>query len=99
MKYAHTPGPWHMAPYWPSPEARKKLSPDHYVITTGKGEGYGKSLATANSEADARLIATAPDLLKVLLVIRYKIDNYDGEGLSTISWLADEAIARATGEK
>lgn len=105
----HTPGPWFSTPYWPSIEARKRLSPDHYRITTGSGSGYGQSFASVDSEANARLIAAAPEMLEALTALvndpviygmhaRIRCSSEHRKTANPLE-LAQAAIAKARGEK
>jgi hypothetical protein len=52
----HTPGPW-VAEEYP-------VSPDHTVW--GVCDGNGRLMTDIHTEADARLIAAAPELLQAL---------------------------------
>ena len=52
----HTPGPW---------EAREHSDGSHWFVDWEQG-GEGYTLVDGLSEADARLIAAAPDLLQKL---------------------------------
>ena len=85
MSHKHTPGPWHL-------EADEKLS----AISCGKGEEY-KSIAfltLPNHQANARLIASAPELLEALKMALVWLD-YEGK-YDVLAIRA--AIAKATGE-
>lgn len=56
MSIKHTPGPW---------EAREHSDGSHWFVDWEQG-GEGYTLVDGLSEADARLIAAAPDLLQKL---------------------------------
>jgi hypothetical protein len=104
----HTPGPWTIIP--PTKyESEKILAGDrkHYVATF-KGFGYiidpavsGAYRSMAETHANARLIAAAPELLAVLemAVLRVELANSDGNPILS-AWLLDAraAIAKATSE-
>ena len=76
METRHTPGPWPM---------HKARIADHYCI--GERAPY---VAVAKTEADARLVAAAPDLLEALKELRYACTD-------KAESMADAAIAKATG--
>ena len=91
----HTPGPW------------KVREPDHFVdglahmvVSEHPQEGYwhiaemGAHNGRAESEANARLIAAAPEMLEALIVLLnwpLKSECYDG----SISKSAGESLANA----
>ena len=85
METKHTPGPWNQLEHWAS-------------ITTN--DGYAicdmaltySSLSNEELEANARLIAAAPDLLEALQFLMVA----SGEQLTTAFEQAQEAIAKAT---
>lgn len=99
---AHTPGPWiaGVSMYF-DVEVFSVVSPTNtgrlLAITgdTGKDD-------EAESMANARLIAAAPDLLEALAMVRDADDDCRRDGLPTIPQLArykiDAAIAKATRE-
>lgn len=89
----HTPGPWVIAERVPTARidnARMIRPVDHHNYE------YGATAVIGTSEADAHLIAAAPDLLEfAIAVTRYAGSNGD-------DYLADKAralIAKATGGK
>lgn len=95
----HTPGPW---------EARKALEAvyeqDFYIISSAGVVGYwkgGKSWHTDDkwvlTEADARLIAAAPELLEALQAITDLYDTDEGCRSTPEYIAARAAIAKATG--
>lgn len=95
----HTPGPWVLDDFHHAPSRKKIVSADYHYVDAGKGfypKGFGLSLVA--SEADARLIASAPELLEALVKIRgwREIDREDL--LQEIENIADAAIAKAKGE-
>lgn len=81
----HTPAPW----YWSDnvPDFPK----NHCVIVDA--DGFTVVEPSPMSEADARLIAAAPDLLDAL---REAVEIIEGTGLDAS--VQREAIIRATGE-
>ena len=82
----HTAGPWQVA----GPSAKGYL-----VVQGAKGNGVALILMDSDDEeADARLIAAAPDLLAALQEVRS-----DGPLLRAgLGATIDAAIAKATGE-
>lgn len=81
----HTPGPWTVER--DGPNRRWLVNGDDFAVATCDG-------AIRRQEADARLIAAAPDLLNALR------DMLDGTGDITAERVgrARAAIAKATGE-
>jgi len=83
---AHTPGPWY-------------LNPRGWVVQS-TGDIVTRLEGSYNKEADARLIASAPDLLN-LLTAAGRLEELTGENLAvyarTYAALARAAIAKATG--
>jgi hypothetical protein len=99
MSASHTPGPWRAEPCG-----------DGFVITYNDA---GNWLATVwedgdgNEEADARLIAAAPDLLAALKSAPVLSAYHGHQGLDLEGYIADystwvaskiAAIAKATGQ-
>ena len=105
----HTPGPWKLEPYdrclagddfqwggiWAGPVMLDGLDYGQPAYATIKPETLERM------EADARLIAAAPDLLDALLMVRDADDDCKRDGLPTIPPTAratiDAAIFKATG--
>jgi hypothetical protein len=104
---AHTPGPWHLklarkySGYWAAGDA-------HAVTAEDRGDnwrGYvtGVLANSPNAEANARLIAAAPELLGALEQIAIVCtDNMDADknhrmALDFVRQVANNAIAKATG--
>lgn len=90
----HTPGPWVV-----DPAVRQGFTvyapKEGFIVGTQDEEGrYG----AIESEANARLIAAAPDLLEALKEL---VAAADGVNAGPLTWLAKAraAIAKATGEK
>lgn len=76
----HTPGPWHEY----VPTIAGKIEPLYHFIDAGRGtgpqwDGGGFHLSGWMSSEDARLIATAPDLLKACQAV---VRSKRGKGLS-----------------
>ena len=99
MSGRHTKGPWfvHDEPSCPSMfyiKSAKKWSDGLWVCSTSGnlGGGFPEYMET---EANARLIAAAPDLLSALVAMRNRY-GYNG---CEITQRANEAIAKATGEQ
>lgn len=88
---AHTPGPWETK--WPkfncSIESRGGVVATVYI---------GHTLGDSESQANASLIAAAPDLLEALKALRdHAVDDTDDRRLSEAVANADAAIAKAEG--
>lgn len=102
----HTPGPWkHL-------RALVENAPDRWLIHAGRWGSRGIAEVPIEQEADARLIAAAPELLEALEEIRlltsrtiHPTDTRQGwepvavERLATIERKARAAIAKARGEE
>ena len=108
---AHTPGPWwpntNSVGSW---EVRTRRDVDEADPRADYGTDYGAYVCTGigdhtekrtrgNEEANARLIAAAPDLLEALedLIGNYKENKGAGLGIGPIM-KAKTAIAKAKGE-
>lgn len=88
----HTPGPWRVIPPY---------SGGHYAVQRGREGGFiVKGLGADRGEADARLIAAAPELLAALTMI-YEItqtpSSDDWQSLQNIAATAATAIRKAEG--
>ena len=104
---AHTPGPW----FVPDQALAREtcIQADYGIACPGSGGAMsytttvctlGWNSITPEWEANARLIAAAPDLLEALKEVVSEYDNPDNG--RSLRWAIDEAraaIARATGEK
>lgn len=105
MNTMHTPGPWFLDDAQPGDRFR-------YVMA-GKGDAFGyicriSTNGNANPEADARLIAAAPELLEAaqLVLAWYEAENDHSKAdfYQRMQMCRDSedavraAIARATGE-
>ena len=100
MTTQHTPGPWSFTTdciaIWNGPNARKALQ-----IADLSSEG-SPDIDVAETLANARLIAAAPDLLAALKAFDDAFSHYcegdpDSDEVSAL-YQAREAIAKATGE-
>ena len=83
---AHTPGPWEVG--YSNNQAPVVTAGEHDIATVDTSRG--------DSEANARLIAAAPDLLKAAQNMSYLLWNNEQEELADD--LLDAAIAKALGE-
>ena len=100
----HTPGPWRYSRWWDQfdwdnsdEEGRANLlSAPVTTIETADGRTSVMRCHDLASirEADALLIAAAPDLLAALILL---VDDEEGEPGSPL-WIAQAAIDRAKGE-
>jgi hypothetical protein len=89
----HTPGPWEVSGF-PKSEG--------FSILTGKGRCVAERYPAAVSEkegeemeANARLIAAAPELLKACKAAFVIIRDMDGEVENTVKDFVQQAIAHA----
>ena len=105
MRTKHTPGPWAIGGTEHS-KCRIYSHAESHAIARTYGT-YLDGVPTAEltgpkNEADARLIAAAPDLLHALEMVRDADNDCVRDGLQTIPPIArktiDDAIAKATGE-
>ena len=84
----HTPGPWLIEPDAEGEEGFFSIWCDF--------NGSGAELAgRIGEEANARLIAAAPDMLAALDEISRKYSN--GASADTLAWIARAATAKAEG--
>lgn len=95
METKHTPGPWQL----------ERLTGDHDIgirVTGPVVSGYTAFIRTGwphenqrvEQEANAKLIAAAPDLLEALMTL---VSSYDAEDSFAELTVARAAIAKATG--
>ena len=88
----HTPGPWNFQPCDEYADSFEVLcEEDYYVATTHDGVR-----GDSNADANARLIAAAPDLLEALIELADTGAEAWGEDRPCVRW-AYAAIAKATG--
>ena len=119
MTTKHTPGPWRVLPAESDKDylrvrgtqlgCRYKIANIHQVRIDGVSDSF-RQHDDAESKANARLIAAAPEMLDALRIARefmsvasdwnFHEAEINGEMRSTYDWLAvvDAAIAKATGE-
>ena len=93
MEAQHTPGPWHKAGY--GVLGPKGVLSDQICVTL-------TSRPLSEREANARLIAAAPDLLLTLRSLESRMKDSDPEGTckSVVdAWLADVRAAIQNAEK
>lgn len=87
---AHTPGPWnlvvenrrHAEPSYyvtaADPDASKESGHLEVPFHVGLAGGNARTLASGRTEANARLIAAAPELLEAVRTIDQHSDSLDG---------------------
>lgn len=104
----HTPGPWSIEAE-PNPDNIIVLDPMNYHICVGGGREA--DYFTEEEIANARLIASAPELLEACKTVRTMLDSMQNEREIRIAWghlcyeasvqqafeLFDRAIAKAEG--
>ena len=110
---SHSPGPWFAQSYEDETGQPRKIEEPYFFIqlepTSGARNGDYMSVSGICSEANARLLAAAPDLLDALhdarAFIDGQIDVVDGDyGIPEpnkamrLAGLIDEAIAKAEGK-
>lgn len=103
LRNSHTPGPWSFSQFY---EGSSEIRPSKDSGLTVKGWSYGfrpiakvltldkRLIVEGRAEANARLIAAAPELLTALREIEYFAPP---SSLSSIKAIAATAIAKATG--
>lgn len=91
MKEKHTPGPWDDASKYPEIPTVRIFAKAHYIASVGNSDD-----SREQTEANARLIASAPELLAACKEFVRKCDC--GEAESTRSYAQMKAaIAKAEG--
>jgi hypothetical protein len=86
---AHTPAPWYWADNVPD-------APPHYRMVVD-ADGFTVCDPSPMGEADARLIAAAPDLLAALRNVIASYRANDPDSMANAINDAEAAIAKATG--
>ena len=93
MTTKHTPGPWQAQDYWII-----GCVEDSWDIMAGADTACPKRVAKVfTSEADARLIAAAPELLEALKNLYTATPDNEGGELGRACMKARAAIAKAEG--
>lgn len=102
MQAKHTPGPW--AVNGPTiSSAPTDAAPTGYALAHVLNPYAGATGAAARVDANAALIAAAPDLLAALQDARTMVYGMTGDAPASAPWNAmlpriDAVISRATGE-
>ena len=93
----HTPGPW-VRDCWDILGNAKGNGggTGHVCEVSRPNEGDEKYWEDGEADANARLIAAAPDMLEALQAV---VSAYENGGMIEPIFMARAAIARATGEK
>ena len=95
---AHTPGPWRMVRFefleGEELEVARYRHPDWWEVRSNPDKDY-RSMGVSGhiGEANARLIAAAPDLLEALELLMYRSEIHDPKMLA----IAHAAIDKARG--
>lgn len=112
-KSKHTPGPWNVSAsqvsgrgysrHIDTPHGRIISIGSHDIRSGGTHASYTQAFddlpfSMEVAEANARLIAAAPDLLKALTAASDWIDAQLGEPRTLIQGMVQQAVAKATGE-
>lgn len=111
VKGRHTPGPWILGKIF-TKQVRAMIDPTGQTSFINIDPQHGGNGVSAicqvigpDREANARLIAAAPELLEVVKTLRAEIVTHNQKQKSAIDFVdasihrADEAIARAEGGK
>ena len=102
MNTKHTPGPWNVSPSAKASTLTRVFDETGKLVASANGPGLFEG---GEAEANARLIAAAPDLLAALVKLedfmRWAQDNADTRGfLDAVDHAnvtqAQQAIAKAT---
>lgn len=104
MKAAHTPGPWELAKF-EMPHGTEICIKESSLKSASGGWQFADRICTignyADNEANARLIAAAPEMLEALqYVVKWHREHDSGEGeLFGLNFVttAIAAIRKATG--
>jgi hypothetical protein len=86
IQHTHTPGPWRI-------DSKTRFG--DYTIAAGESVKTCEFIAKTQSEANARLIAAAPDLLQVARDFLLLADLHDWEGAAID--FAKATVAKAEG--
>ena len=90
IKLKHTPGPWQ---YEITDETPNRLDIIIQASVGGKDIGWNYTIPDGEGEANARLIAAAPEMLEALIDAYLIFDGLNFEGVGNIK----ESIEKATG--
>lgn len=89
----HTPGPWRVS-------VEKYPEPRKVKVGTGEDGWWGVASAFGDTqeeaEANARLIAAAPDMLEALTTLVHRVQKMEGPQMlpkSRVSFLLTDALA------
>ena len=102
----HTPGPWYVDPDNPTMILDAPLATAKEIVAqcgVSAKLGIARHISIASSQANARLIATAPELLEALKEARRWMSGIPAENGATcetkaqMSDMVDAAIAKAEG--
>lgn len=105
----HTPGPWYVSPCKPEDGTRwiHGRDMDGFPLALATVEKYGMDHEQSVVDADARLIAAAPTMLKALeelaaigeggAVMRHETGKTTWSALDAVKEIARAAIAKARG--
>jgi hypothetical protein len=93
----HTPGPWQ---FFPSVSAERSGVIDTAIgVDSTNGTIIAEVVRGKQFEANARLIAAAPDMFATLAHIRELLVAYGPRYIGKATALADAALARAKGDR
>lgn len=93
----HTPGPWR----WHLVKVQRDITgPQGQSIAYTRGAQWSGDRSEQEDEANAMLIAAAPDLLLALRFVAFVMERSAGQDVPRIDFMREvrTAIAKATGE-
>ena len=95
----HTPGSWRVGNSFMESGVFSADGKTIVALTHGSARYYRRQEQIAEQDANARLIAAAPDLLEALMGLRLYVDPMmGGEEVDNAIRAANAAIAKAEGE-
>ena len=103
-KQGHTPGPWAYGDY--SEFKHPVKTKGYFIIPQGQNWRIAEMLSLENTEANARLIAAAPELLAALkaicddnsTIVKYICEGSYKPNISRLIDRGKQAIAKAQGK-
>ena len=95
---SHTPGPWLATEGHPSDVWHVDMRARHFSVTVSRSDA-DHYMPVEEVQANARLIAAAPELLQVLERCNNRWDDADEEDNPALGQAIRAAIAKATGKE
>jgi hypothetical protein len=92
MTTQYTPGPWEICPNWPE-QNQRKIQPEGEV--SGVALSFGDT--DEEAEANARLIAAAPEMLEALKIAKHYMEGDSDDDIEQEDYaFLTGVIAKAT---